>query len=132
MRKKVYGRKFSRETDSRKAMFRALSRAMAEHGKIKTTKSKALALQPDLDSLASLVTKETLESKRRILARSGNDREVVAWMMARKSDFGKRESGFTRISALPPRRGDNVEMVTLEWVDQPKVQEEKKDTKSKK
>jgi large subunit ribosomal protein L17 len=64
MRKKVFGRKFSRDYGSRQALFRALMRSLILSGSIVTTKAKAKAVQPDLDALVNLA-KDTSISKRR-------------------------------------------------------------------
>ena|SRR5581483_5254842 len=116
MKKKVYGRKFSRNTNSRKAMFRSLVKALVESGKIETTKAKAKAVQPDVDKLFKLVAKDDLASRRLALSRLANDKGTLEKLMALKPMTEKRKSGFTRIVNLPNRKGDNAEVARLEFV----------------
>jgi large subunit ribosomal protein L17 len=130
MKKKVYGRKLSRGLNARRALFRALIRAIVMHGSIETTKAKAKSVQSDIDKLVTLAKSGGVNEKRRVFSYLGNDRittdklfEIV------KSSFSSRNSGFTRIVKLPRRKGDSAEVARIEWTD--KVQEKEK-TKSKK
>lgn len=121
MRKRVFGRKLGRNTNSRKAVFRGLVAVLVEHGKITTTLSKAKALQPDVDKLLTKVRANTLASRRLVLAKLGNDRKTTQSLFDNFSENLKaRTSGFTRITRLPRRRGDNVQEAILEFVDKHK------------
>jgi len=137
MRKRVFGRKLSRERDSRRALFRALMRSLVEHGKIKTTKAKAKAIQADIDKIINLAKKGTVVSKRRVFAKLGNDKltaKKIVEVIAPK--FMDRSGGFTKRISLPRRKGDYAEIVRLEWVEEIVKPEDKKikkeNTKSKK
>lgn len=125
MKKKVFGRKFSRGTSGRIALFRALVRALVLNGKITTTKARAKAVQGQIDKYVSHAKKGGVSLRRKVLAEMGNDRETVDRLFGKIAPvFAKRESGFSKITLLKRRKGDNAEMVMLEWVD--KVQEEDK------
>ena len=121
MRKKVFGRKLGRNTNTRKALFRALARDIVLHGSITTTKSKVLAVQPTLEKLMTLTKKGGINGKRRALAMLGNDEKTVDAVFSKKFKalLDSRNSGFTRITTLPPRRGDNTKMAKIEWVIMP-------------
>jgi large subunit ribosomal protein L17 len=120
MRKKVFGRKLSRNRNSRKALFRSLVRALVLEGKIKTTVPKAKAIRPEIDKIMSLVRDGSLAARRRALSKLGNDRVVVATLFEKYANLTKdRSSGFTRIIALPERKGDNAPMAYIEWVEAP-------------
>lgn len=124
MNKKVFGRKLSRNTQSRKALFRSLISALVEYGEITTTKAKAKAVVGDVDKLMTLVGKNTLASRRSVLAKLANDKKTTEKFFHSYIDFTKnRKSGFTRIISLPVRRGDAAEMARIEWVD--KLEEKK-------
>lgn len=125
MRKKVFGRKLARGRKARTALFRSLIWSLVEKGEITTTKAKAKAIQPDVDKLVSLAKKaDQLNAKRLVLARLGNKTEVVEKLFSHYLPlFGSRNSGFTRIIALPRRTGDQAEMVKLEFVDKAKPAE---------
>ena len=131
MKKKVYGRKFSRERDTRRALFRSLVKALVEHGKIVTTKAKAKATQPLVDKVVNLAKKKEIASQRRLFSLLGNDKKTTKLLVEKIAPlFPDRASGFTRIISLPPRRGDQAPMVRLEWVRQETV--EVKKTKAQK
>lgn len=122
MRKRVFGKKLGRNTNSRKALFRGLIRSLVEHGKITTTLSKAKAVQPDIDKLLTKVKLDTLSSRRIVLAKLANDRKTTESLFKNFStNLKNRTSGFTRITKLSRRRGDNVQVAILEFVDSPEV-----------
>lgn len=124
MRKMVFGRQFSRGKKGRIALLRSLVRALVLNGKITTTKAKAKAIQGQIDKYLSHAKKGSLGLRRKVLAETGNDRKTVDALFNKIAPaFGERKSGFTRIVALPPRKGDNAQMARLEWV-------EKKDKQS--
>lgn len=133
MKKKVFGRKLSRDYGSRQALFRALVRALVLHGSIKTTKAKAKSIQNMVDKMVTLSKKETVSSKRRIYSKMANDREISQMIIDLSKRFKKtRTSGYTRIIPLPLRRGDNAQVVRLEWTEKvsiPTKGKEKEETK---
>lgn len=117
MKKRVFGRQLSRERDTRRALFRSLIRALVKHGKIKTTKAKAKAIQADIDKLVNLAKKDSISAKRRVFATLGNDKETTKKLLIEVvPSFLDRSGGYTRIISLPARRGDAAQIVRLEWV----------------
>lgn len=117
MYKKVFGKKLSRNTTTRRALFRSLISSLARDEKIKTTKVKAKAIQSDVDKLMKLVLKGDVSSKRLLMSKLANDEETVTKLLARKKVVKDRKSGFTRIVNLPNRKGDNAAMAYIEFVD---------------
>src|SRR3989344_6597155 len=133
MRKKVFGRKFSRDYGSRKALFRSLIRGLVIAGSIDTTYAKAKSIQGDLDKLTNLAIEGSLSHYKMIVSFLGNDESTAKKLVERtKSAVGNRSSGFTRIVKLPARRGDNAQMARLEWVDKVEVKTKGVSDKSKK
>ena len=132
MKKRIFGRQLSRERDTRRALFRSLVRALVEHGEIKTTKIKAKAVQPLVERLLSTAKKKSVSARRRVFAKLGNDKKTAKkiFEMADKV-FKNRNSGFTRITNLGRRRGDNAEIVKLEFVEKLIVEEPKPEKKTK-
>jgi len=128
MLKRVFGRKLSRGGGARKALFRALVRALVESGKITTTKAKAKAVQGQVDRVMTLLKKEDLSGRRRLLAILGNDKATLESLIEKyQASTKERKSGFTRIIALASRRGDMAKMATLEFVDKAaEIKREKK------
>jgi len=133
MRKRVYGKQLGRNTNSRKALFRSLIASFVEHGKVKTTLSKAKAVQPEIEKILTKAKTDSVHARRVVLARLGNDREVLDKMFSQfVSISGNRDSGYTKITKLPRRRGDNTQEALIEWVDTPVVAEEVKEETAKK
>jgi len=131
MKKRVYGRKLSRERDTRRALFRALIKALVKYGKIVTTKAKAKAIQGDIDKLVNLAKDGSIQTQRRLFASLGNDKETAkAFTEKIAPSFTERKGGYTRIINLPRRKGDAAEIVRIEWV-KPMLEKEEK-TKDKK
>ena len=109
---------------------RSLLRALIVYGKIKTTKTKAKFIQGQADKLVTLAKKGTVAARRKVLGFLGNDRKTTDYLFQKLLPvFKNRQSGYTRLTLLPRRRGDNAEMVRLEWVD--KIVEEVKKQKPK-
>lgn len=133
MNKRVFGRKLSRERSSRELLFVSLVESLVLNKRIRTTKAKAKSIVGLVDKLVVLAKKGTLASKRQILKRLKNNKDVatILWTDIVKT-FSNRTSGFTRITPLVARKGDLAEMVRLEWTDEIIKAEEKKDEKKKK
>jgi len=126
MKKKVFGKKLSRERDSRRALFRALIRSLVKHGKIITTKAKAKAVLPSLEKLITKAKTNDVNSRRAVYSFLGNDRGTADILFGQiAKNFSARKSGFVRITNLPRRKGDNSEMVTMEWTDKMVIEEKK-------
>ena len=132
MKKRVYGRKLSRERDTRRALFRALIRALVKYDKIVTTKAKAKAIQGDIDRLVNLAKDGSIQTQRRLFASLGNDKETTKAFTERIApSFKERKGGYTRIINLPRRKGDAAEIVRIEWVKPTLAKEVKKEEKKK-
>ena len=128
----MLGRKLSRDHGSRKALFRSLIKALIKHGSMITTKAKAKSVQVQIDKYISLVKKGDANARRQVFASLSNDKESVKKLFGEISKaFVTKESGFTRMVNLPQRRGDNAEIVRLEWSQKISLSEESKSKKGK-
>jgi large subunit ribosomal protein L17 len=125
MRKMVFGRKLSRGRKSREALFKSLIKALVEYGKITTTQAKAKSIVGEVDKLINLAKEESIEARRRVLGYLGNDRKITDLIFKIAPKFSSRQSGYTKMTNLLPRKGDMAEMVSLEWTEKI-VKEEKK------
>jgi large subunit ribosomal protein L17 len=133
MNKKVFGRKLSRSRPSREALFVSLARAMILNGKIVTTRAKAKAVQGNLERFVTLAKKGDLSSRRRVLSKLDNSKDIVNLLFQKITPaFSGRTSGYTRLISLPTRKGDNAQMVRMEWTEKIEMKEEKKSEKVKK
>lgn len=133
MKKRKAGNPLSRSAGSRRALFRALIRAVVLHGVITTTKTKAKVIQPKIDRLINLAKKDDLSARRRVYAALANDRETTDSLFQKIAPaLGRRSGGYTKIINLPPRRGDNAKMVRIEWVEQIGINDKKEAKRTKK
>lgn len=128
MKKRIFGKKLSRSRTARMALYRSLTRALFENQSIVTTLAKAKAVQVYIEKIISIAKKDSLTSRRRLLAKLANNKRTTKDILNFCKNT-KRNSGFTRIVLLPSRRGDNAKMARLELVD--RVEEKKKETKIK-
>ena len=130
MNKKVFGRKLSRSAPAREALFSSLIRSLIINGKIETTRAKAKAIAPQVEKFVTLAKKGELSGKRSVLAGLDNAREAFDALYQRVAPaFASKSSGFIRLIALPNRKGDNAQMVRMEWTE--KLIENKKKEKKK-
>lgn len=116
MKKKVYGRKFSRDTGSRAALFRSLVVSFIRSGEIKTTLPRTKAVKPLIDHLTTLAKKDDLNSRKRIMAELAQDEISVKKLQEEvKARFKDLNSGFTKTVRVGKRVGDNATVVKLTW-----------------
>ncbi|MCX6725886.1 MAG: 50S ribosomal protein L17 [Candidatus Shapirobacteria bacterium] len=127
MRHQIKGKKLSRNSSQRKALFKGLINSLFIHGAIETTESKAKAIRGLVDKLITKGKKGTLHSRRLIGAFLQNKKVVNKIVDEFGPLFVKRSSGFSRMIRLGKRRGDDAMMVKLELIEKPvvKVVEEK-------
>ena len=136
MRKRVIGKKLSRASSTRRALFRALARALIINGKINTTLAKAKVAQKFVERLASDAKVNNFNARRKVFAQLANDRETMNSLF-RIMTGTTRTSGFTRIVPLTNRKGDSARMARLEFIDwvqekkEVKKEEKKKETNTK-
>lgn len=133
MNKKVFGRKLSRSRPAREALFTSLAQSLIKNGKIETTRAKAKAVAPGVEKMVTLAKKGSLAGRRRVLAMLDNSREATDILFSNVvRAFSSKNSGFTRIISLPRRRGDNAEVVRLEWTEKAEFETKKKEEKAAK
>jgi large subunit ribosomal protein L17 len=125
MRKMVFGRKLSRGRKSREALFRSLIRALVIYGKITTTQAKAKSIIGQVDKLINLAKGKGLEDRRRVLGYLGNDRKITDLIFKIAPKFSSRQSGYTKMTNLLPRRGDMAKIVNIEWTEKVETKEKK-------
>jgi large subunit ribosomal protein L17 len=94
-----------------------LATSLFEHGSITTTQAKAKRLQPLAESLITKAKRGDLASRRRVM-KTVRDKSVVHVLFTEIGErFADRPGGYTRISKLGPRKGDNAPMVVIELVE---------------
>ena len=93
-----------------------LATALFEHGKITTTESRARTLRPVAEKLITKAKKGDLHNRREVL-KTIRDKSVVHVLFTEIAPtFDERPGGYTRITKLGPRKGDNAPMAVIELV----------------
>ena len=116
MKKKISGRKFSRNAKARRAMYNALVRALVLNGKITTTKAKSKEAQIKIDKLITLTKQGTIAARRRVTSELSNDEQTTKLLFDKITPmFTGITSGYTKSTPLNPRNGDRAQMVNFQW-----------------
>jgi large subunit ribosomal protein L17 len=111
------GKKLGRDASHRKALYANLAGALIEHGRIKTTVTKAKAVRPFAEQMITLGRRGDLHARRQAMAFL-RSQEVVHRLFADVGPrFKGRAGGYSRIVRIGPRPGDAAEMAYLELVD---------------
>ena len=93
-----------------------LATALFEHGRITTTEAKARVLRPVAEKLITKAKKGDLHNRREVL-RTIRDKSVVHTLFTEIGpNFAERPGGYTRITKIGPRKGDNAPMAVIELV----------------
>ena len=102
-----------------KAILANLATSLFEHGRIKTTETKARALRPYAEKLITHAKKGALHNRREVLQkiRDKEKKDVVHALFAEIGPFfADRNGGYTRIIKVEARKGDNAPMAVIELV----------------
>jgi large subunit ribosomal protein L17 len=100
-------------------MLANLAAALFTHKSIKTTETKAKRLRPVAERLITFAKRGDLHARRRVLAVIG-DKSVVHELFTEIAPLVEnRDGGYTRITKLGFRKGDNASMVQIELVLEP-------------
>jgi ribosomal protein L17 len=97
-------------------ILRTLAEQLFEHGKITTTEAKAKRLRPLAEKLITFGKKGDLAARREVMARIANKSVVHTLFTVIAPTFANREGGYTRITKIGPRKGDNAPMAVIELV----------------
>ena len=94
-----------------------LATALFEHGRITTTEAKAKRLRPYAEKLITFGKRGDLAARREVL-KVIRDKGVVHTLFAEIGPrFAARPGGYTRITKVGPRKGDNAPMAVIELVE---------------
>lgn len=96
-----------------------LATSLFEHDRITTTEAKAKRLRPLAERLITFAKRGDLHARRRVMT-VVRDKGVVHRLFAEIApDMAAREGGYTRITKVGARKGDNAPMVVMELVREP-------------
>jgi large subunit ribosomal protein L17 len=117
MRHRKAGRKFSRTSSHRKAMFANMSAALIKHEQIVTTLPKAKDLRPVVEKLITLAKRGDLHARRQAVAQVRDEAMVKKLFEVLGPRYAERMGGYTRIMKAGFRYGDNAPVAVIEFVD---------------
>jgi large subunit ribosomal protein L17 len=116
MPKPTKGPRLGGSSSHQKAILANLATSLFEHGRIKTTETKARALRPYAEKLITHAKKGALHNRREVLKKI-RDKDVVHALFAEIGPFfADRNGGYTRIIKVEARKGDNAPMAVIELV----------------
>ncbi|MFA7188118.1 MAG: 50S ribosomal protein L17 [Alphaproteobacteria bacterium] len=136
MRHMKAGRKFNRDTNARKALFRGLAKSLIEKEQIKTTLPKAKDLRGVVEKLITRAKTDSVANRRLVAAELGSSsadavKKLFAVLGPR---YVKRPGGYTRVLKAGFRYGDAAPMAIIEFIDRdesakvkPKAEDKKAD-----
>ncbi|MGI9479923.1 MAG: 50S ribosomal protein L17 [Hyphomicrobiaceae bacterium] len=117
MRHKKAGRRFSRDSAHRQAMFSNMAASLIEHEQIITTLAKAKDLRRVVDKYITLAKRGDLNSRRLAAARLRNDAMVKKLFDTLGPRYKERNGGYTRVLKAGFRYGDQAPRAVIELVD---------------
>ncbi len=125
MRHQIAGFKLGRSKDARLGLRRTMVKQLFDHERIQTTHTKALFIRGEAEKLITIARRsskatdiEKVNARRLVASRLGDAALVKKLFDEIAPRFENRNGGYTRISKLGPRLGDNAEMVVIELVEE--------------
>jgi large subunit ribosomal protein L17 len=117
MRHRKRGRRFSRSSSHRQAMFANLCQALVKHEQIKTTLPKAKELRPVVERLITLAKRGDLHARRLLIAKTRHEPTAAKLVDVLGPRYRERPGGYTRVLKAGFRYGDAAPMAIIELVD---------------
>jgi large subunit ribosomal protein L17 len=117
MRHRYGGRKLSRTSAHRTALFRNMAAALIKHEQITTTLPKAKELRPYVEKLVTLAKKGGLSNRRLAHARLLDDAQLAKLFDVLAKRYADRNGGYTRIIKAGIRASDAAPIAVIEFVD---------------
>ena len=93
-----------------------LATALFEHGRVTTTEAKARVLRPVAEKLITKAKRGDLHNRREVLKTITNKSVVHVLFTEIAPKMAERPGGYTRITKIGPRKGDNAPMAVIELV----------------
>ena len=112
------GRRLGGSSAHQRHILANLATALFEHGKITTTEAKARRLRPYAERLITFAKRGDLHARRQVLT-VVTDKGVVHTLFTEIGPrFATRNGGYTRITKIGPRKGDNAPLAVIELVEE--------------
>ena len=111
------GRRLGGSPAHQRLMLSNLATALFEHGRLTTTEAKARRLRPLAERMITFAKRGDLHARRQVLT-VVRDKGVVHTLFTDIGPrFENRQGGYTRITKIGPRKGDNAPMAVIELVE---------------
>ena len=117
MRHKKLGRRFSRDSSHRQAMFSNMAAALIRHEQIVTTLAKAKDLKRVIDKYITLAKRGDLNSRRLAASRLRDEDMAKKLFDTLAPRYKDRAGGYTRVLKAGFRYGDSAPRAVIELVD---------------
>ena len=127
MRHKKLGRRFSRDSSHRQAMFSNMAASLIKHEQIVTTLHKAKDLRRVIDKYVTLAKRGDLNSRRLAASRMGDEAMVKKLFEVIAPRYKDRSGGYTRVLRAGYRYGDSAAVAVIEFVDRDETVKGKED-----
>ncbi|MBO9662289.1 50S ribosomal protein L17 [Dokdonella sp.] len=124
MRHQKAGRKFSRTSSHREAMFKNMASSLFKHELIRTTLPKAKELRRVAEPLITLAKTDSVANRRLAFARLRDKQAVGKLFVELGPRYRERKGGYLRLLKCGFRVGDNAPMAYVELVDRPRASAE--------
>ena len=121
MRHQKSGRKFSRTSAHREAMFVNMAASLFKHELIRTTLPKAKELRRVAEPLITIGKVDGVANRRLAMSRLRDEQAVGKLFVELGPRYKSRPGGYLRILKCGFRPGDNAPMAYVELVDRPRV-----------
>ena len=111
-------RRFGRTTEHRQAMFRNMVTSLIQAERVETTHARAKEVRRLADKMVTLGKNGSLHSRRRAAA-VVRDKEALRKLFGDLAErYEERPGGYTRITSIGNRRGDNAPMAVIQFVEE--------------
>jgi large subunit ribosomal protein L17 len=110
------GRRLGGSAAHQRHLLANLATALFEHGKITTTEAKARRLRPYAERLITFAKRGDLHARRQVLTVVADKGVVHTLFTEIGPQFAERDGGYTRITKIGPRKGDNAPLAVIELV----------------
>ncbi len=100
-------------------MLANLATALFEHDSITTTEAKAKRVRPLAERMITFAKRGDLHARRRVMTVIRDKGVVHRLFVEIAPDMAERQGGYTRITKIAPRKGDNAPMAVIELVREP-------------
>jgi len=117
MRHRKTGRRFSRDSAHRQAMFSNMAASLIKHEQIVTTLAKAKDLRRVMDKYITLAKRGDLNSRRMAAARLRDEAMAKKLFNVLGPRYKDRNGGYTRVLKAGFRYGDSAPRAVIELVD---------------